>query len=74
MVVRDEHGNILNPDVTSAIELYWHHEKATERIKKETVSQFLFFMHNFILNRKWKKCPSTFCNGETSGFETENLL
>ncbi|XP_046384567.1 dedicator of cytokinesis protein 1 isoform X4 [Ischnura elegans] len=36
MVVRDEHGNILNPEATSAIQLYWQHELATERIKKVT--------------------------------------
>ncbi|XP_071445315.1 dedicator of cytokinesis protein 1 isoform X2 [Hetaerina americana] len=36
MVVRDEHGNILNPEVTSSIQLYWQHEMATERIKKVT--------------------------------------
>ncbi|KAG8178683.1 hypothetical protein JTE90_011611 [Oedothorax gibbosus] len=33
LVVRDEHGNILNPDVTSAIDLYRAHEAATQRIK-----------------------------------------
>ncbi|KAG8228173.1 hypothetical protein J437_LFUL014408 [Ladona fulva] len=36
MVVRDEQGNILNPESTSAIQLYWQHEKATERIKRVT--------------------------------------
>ncbi|XP_069695130.1 dedicator of cytokinesis protein 1 isoform X2 [Periplaneta americana] len=36
MVVRDEQGNILNPDVTSTIQLYWQHELATERIRKAT--------------------------------------
>ncbi|PSN51994.1 Dedicator of cytokinesis protein 1 [Blattella germanica] len=36
MVVRDEEGNILNPDVTSTIQLYWQHELATERIRKAT--------------------------------------
>jgi hypothetical protein len=38
MVVRDEQGNILEPDITSAIQLYWQHELATERIRKATVS------------------------------------
>lgn len=38
MVVRDEQGNILNPDITSTIQLYWQHELATERIRKATVS------------------------------------
>ncbi|XP_065221520.1 dedicator of cytokinesis protein 2 isoform X3 [Planococcus citri] len=32
MVVRDDQGNILNPDSTSVIELYRHHEIATQRI------------------------------------------
>ncbi|XP_011063239.1 PREDICTED: dedicator of cytokinesis protein 1 isoform X2 [Acromyrmex echinatior] len=34
MVVRDEHGNILNPMETSTIQLYYHHETAAERIRK----------------------------------------
>jgi len=38
MVVRDEKGNILDPEITSAIQLYWQHELATERIRKATVS------------------------------------
>lgn len=33
LVVRDEHGNMLNPDITSAIDLYRAHESATQRIK-----------------------------------------
>ncbi|RWS13623.1 hypothetical protein B4U79_02826, partial [Dinothrombium tinctorium] len=32
LVVRDEHGNILNPDTTSTIELFNAHEAATLRI------------------------------------------
>lgn len=36
MVVRDEDGNILNSEHTSAIELYYNHEKAAARIKKAT--------------------------------------
>nr|XP_018917246.1 PREDICTED: dedicator of cytokinesis protein 1 isoform X2 [Bemisia tabaci] len=35
MVVRDEHGNLLNPDKTSTIELYWQHLQASERIQRE---------------------------------------
>lgn len=38
MVVRDEQGNILNPDETSTIQLYYQHKLASERIKKATVS------------------------------------
>ena len=34
LVVRDDSGNILNPDVSSAIELFRAHESATERIKQ----------------------------------------
>ncbi|XP_059488659.1 dedicator of cytokinesis protein 1 [Neocloeon triangulifer] len=33
MVVRDEQGNILNPMLTSAIQLYMYHDCATKRIK-----------------------------------------
>ncbi|XP_058798317.1 dedicator of cytokinesis protein 1 isoform X2 [Phymastichus coffea] len=36
MVVRDEHGNILNPDLTSTVQLYYQHETAAERIRKAT--------------------------------------
>ncbi|GFG33105.1 hypothetical protein Cfor_10663, partial [Coptotermes formosanus] len=36
MVVRDDQGNILDPDITSTIQLYWQHELATERIRKAT--------------------------------------
>nr|XP_012229896.1 PREDICTED: dedicator of cytokinesis protein 1 isoform X2 [Linepithema humile] len=34
MVVRDEHGNVLHPEETSTIQLYYHHETAAERIRK----------------------------------------
>ncbi|XP_011297282.1 dedicator of cytokinesis protein 1 isoform X1 [Fopius arisanus] len=34
MVVRDEHGNILHPEETSTIQLYYHHETAAERIRR----------------------------------------
>ncbi|KAL0276596.1 UNVERIFIED_CONTAM: hypothetical protein PYX00_004139 [Menopon gallinae] len=34
MVVRDEECNIMNPDTSSTIQLYWQHQKASENIKK----------------------------------------
>ncbi|XP_076678471.1 dedicator of cytokinesis protein myoblast city isoform X2 [Andrena cerasifolii] len=34
MVVRDDRGNVLNPEETSTIQLYYHHETAAERIRK----------------------------------------
>lgn len=34
MVVRDADCNILNPENTSTVQLYWQHQKATEDIKK----------------------------------------
>ncbi|XP_034179814.1 dedicator of cytokinesis protein myoblast city isoform X2 [Osmia lignaria lignaria] len=34
MVVRDDHGNVLNPEETSTVQLYYHHETAAERIRK----------------------------------------
>lgn len=40
MVVRDDQGNILNPNETSTIQLYYQHKVATERIRKATVSIF----------------------------------
>ena len=33
-MVRDETGNILNPEVTSTVDLYRAHEVATDRIKQ----------------------------------------
>lgn len=41
MVVRDEQGNILNPLHTPTIQLYKHHEIATERIQNSHV-KFVF--------------------------------
>ncbi|XP_059352590.1 dedicator of cytokinesis protein 1-like isoform X2 [Daphnia carinata] len=38
MVVRDEHGNVLNPDAASVVQLYRHHEQASQRIKKAVAS------------------------------------
>jgi hypothetical protein len=42
LIVRDEDGNILDPDSTSVISLFHAHEEATgkitERIKEEMVS------------------------------------
>eukprot|EP00105_Crassostrea_gigas_P042991 XP_019927139.1 PREDICTED: dedicator of cytokinesis protein 1 isoform X1 [Crassostrea gigas] len=35
LVVRDEQGNILNPDNTSVVELYKQHETASDRIRLE---------------------------------------
>ncbi|BES96169.1 Dedicator of cytokinesis [Nesidiocoris tenuis] len=34
MVVRDENGNFLNPESTSTIELFRHHQTASERINR----------------------------------------
>lgn len=38
MVVRDELGNILNPDLASVVQLYRHHEQASQRIRKAVAS------------------------------------
>lgn len=40
LVVRDKQGNILNPDITSTIQMYKQHEMATERIKKAVSQTF----------------------------------
>lgn len=32
LVVRDDHGNILNPDITSTIKLFRHHLEASEKL------------------------------------------
>ncbi|XP_071039760.1 dedicator of cytokinesis protein 1 isoform X2 [Parasteatoda tepidariorum] len=62
LIVRDEHGNILNPDVTSAIDLYRAHESATQRIKSTGNNSFeeenkiqkssLRFVHSFYVTVK----------------------
>lgn len=38
MVVRDENGNIVDINNTSTTQLYEHHVRATNRIKRATVS------------------------------------
>ncbi|XP_064631450.1 dedicator of cytokinesis protein 1-like isoform X3 [Lineus longissimus] len=35
LVVRDEHGNMLDPKLTGCIKLYRQHESATQRIQRE---------------------------------------
>ncbi|XP_059148668.1 dedicator of cytokinesis protein 1-like isoform X3 [Physella acuta] len=39
LVVRDDQGNILNPDQSSIIELYKRHVEAADRIQKETCNK-----------------------------------
>lgn len=34
LVVRDKNGNIINPEETSTIQLYYLHKNATERMRK----------------------------------------
>jgi len=48
MVVRDEQGNILNPLHTSTIQLYKHHETATERIQNSHV-RYLSKSYNWLI-------------------------
>lgn len=38
MVVRDENGNIVDINQTSTTQLYEHHVRATNRIRRATVS------------------------------------
>lgn len=49
LVVRDENGNLLNPDVTSTIQLYYQHKNATERIKKAAVSSQTNFYARLVM-------------------------
>ena len=44
MVVRDEHGNIVNPDITSAVKLFRFHQDALEALNRVT---FLFLFLKF---------------------------
>lgn len=37
MVVRDDYGNILDINQTSTTQLYEHHVRATNRIRRATV-------------------------------------
>uniref|UniRef100_T1IIV8 Dedicator of cytokinesis protein 1 n=1 Tax=Strigamia maritima TaxID=126957 RepID=T1IIV8_STRMM len=41
LVVRDDQGNILNPDETSTIHLYRQHELATQRLHRSVIYQTL---------------------------------
>ncbi|CAH0555295.1 unnamed protein product [Brassicogethes aeneus] len=36
LVVRDKEGNIINPDETSTLQLFYHHKKATERMSSRS--------------------------------------
>ncbi|XP_064466141.1 dedicator of cytokinesis protein 1-like [Ornithodoros turicata] len=45
LVVRDSNGNILNPDVTSTIDLYRAHVDATKRIKQMSSTQLDITSH-----------------------------
>ncbi|XP_071513992.1 dedicator of cytokinesis protein 2 isoform X2 [Panulirus ornatus] len=38
LVVRDENGNILNPDITSAVKLFRHHDEAAAQLRKHEAS------------------------------------
>lgn len=40
LVVRDEHGNLLNPESTSTVQLYQQHKIATDRIRSATVRSY----------------------------------
>lgn len=47
LVVRDKNGNIINPEETSTIQLYYHHKHATERLCRNTrvtISLFIKIM------------------------------
>lgn len=45
MVVRDINGNLLNPDETSTIQLYYHHKYTVERMNAPKVVKFLNNVH-----------------------------
>ncbi|CAM1325956.1 DOCK2 (predicted), partial [Pycnogonum litorale] len=52
LIVRDDQGNILNPDVSSTIHLYRRHEVATQRIQRSKISR----------NNKSKRSSSHVCH------------
>lgn len=37
MIVRDKDGNLINPDETSTLKLYYHHRSAAERIRDKRI-------------------------------------
>ncbi|XP_063609034.1 dedicator of cytokinesis protein 1-like isoform X2 [Penaeus indicus] len=39
LVVRDDHGNILNPDITSAVKLFRHHDEASAQLRKQDANE-----------------------------------
>ncbi|XP_044743403.1 dedicator of cytokinesis protein 1 isoform X2 [Chrysoperla carnea] len=66
MVVRDDQGNILNPNETSTIQLYYQHKVATERIRKATsgpkkklTKSVIYFSHIFFVSVRNFVCKMT---------------
>lgn len=47
LVVRDKNGNLINPEETSTIQLYYNHKNATERLCKNTRVRFGTFATSF---------------------------
>lgn len=43
LVVRDRHGNLINPEEISTIQLYYHHRNATERMSKMNQVSFNYY-------------------------------
>ncbi|KAJ8931902.1 hypothetical protein NQ314_015171 [Rhamnusium bicolor] len=39
LVVRDKNGNLINPDETSTIQLFYHHKNATERMSNRAKTE-----------------------------------
>lgn len=44
LVVRDKNGNLINPDETSTIQLFYLHKNATERMNNREKVTFLFLL------------------------------
>lgn len=43
LVVRDKNGDLINPDETSTIQLFYLHKNATERMSNREKVIFIFF-------------------------------
>lgn len=49
LIVRDEDGNILDPDKTSVISLFHAHEEATGKITERIREELVWSLHNLVM-------------------------
>lgn len=81
LVVRDDNGNILDPDETSTIALFRAHEVASKRIEEKIQEEKVHFLRradevSFLLlflmkGSHWQQEVETFRNSSTAVFEKQ---